>query len=141
MSLLWKIGGAAVALVAAYFLVTMYGRARYQEGRSVEAASWQGEATKAEQAKFAAYRLGLQQRDAAQTIYRETITRLQPIEQRIIERTTDYARTPAGRALCLAADRVRGIEQTRAALFPATAAPDPGGAPRALPANAAANGR
>lgn len=131
--MLWKIGGAAVALLAAYFLVTMYGAARFAAGKSEEFATWQLKAKDAEAARFDAFREGLARREAAQVIYHDTVTRLQPIEQRTIERVNDYARTPAGSVLCLAPDRVRGLEATRAALQANAPASDPGGAAAAVP--------
>lgn len=130
--MLWKIGGVAVALLAAYFLVTMYGDARFADGKAEEYAVWQLKVVGAEQDRFAAYREGFAQRGAAQVVYRETVTKLQPIERRTIERYNDYARTPAGGVLCLAPDRVRAIEDARGAL-PAVATPaDPGRPPVAL---------
>lgn len=126
MTWAWKIGGVAVALLAAYFLVTMYGRARYDAGKADEGRAWQAKALDAERGKLAAFKDGLAQRDAASTVYRETIRQLPPITNTIIDRTARYASTPDGAVLCLPADRVSGIEQTRSALFPAptpTAAP------------------
>ena len=52
--------------------------------------------------------------------------------QPIILRSTDtgrtYAQTPAGRAFCHGADRVRGVDAFDAALFPETTFPATGGA-------------
>jgi hypothetical protein len=137
MSLLWKIGGAAVALLAAYFLVTMYGKARYQTGQSDERTVWQAKVIEAEKGKLAAFQQGLAQRDAASTVYRETIRTLPPITNTIIDRTASYATTPAGAVQCLPADRVLGIEQTRIALFPTAASTAPAGITEALPAGPA----
>jgi hypothetical protein len=135
MTLLWKIGGAAVALLAAYFLVTMYGGARYAAGKADEASAWQAKAIEAERGKLAAFQQGLAQRDQASTVYRETIRQLPPVTNTIIDRTARYAATPDGNSLCLPADRVLGIEQTRSALFPAAPATPAAGAERALPAS------
>lgn len=126
MSLLWKIGGVAIALVAAYFLVTMYGGARYDAGKADERTIWQAKVVEAERGKLAAFQAGLAQQRGAETIYRETIRQLPPITNTIVERAVRYEQTPAGAAVCLDPVRVRLIAETRAALFP-TAAPAPAG--------------
>jgi hypothetical protein len=123
MSLLWKIGGIALACAAAFLLVRMYGGAREATGRHEEAAAWQAKVTEAERGRLVAFQQGLARRDQAETVYRETIRQLPPITNTIVERTTRYAETPAGAARCLEPDRVLGIEQVRGSLFPATAAP------------------
>lgn len=50
---------------------------------------------------------------------------LKPLVVRSTDTVTRYAETPAGRASCLAADRVSGIDELDASLWPAAAA-DPG---------------
>ena len=137
MTWAWKIGGAAIALLAAYFLVTMYGRARYDAGKADEARAQMATVVQAERGKLAAYQQGLAQRDAASTVYRETIRQLPPITNTIIDRTARYASTPDGAVLCLPADRVSGIEQTRSALFPAPAATPAPGVAGTVPAETA----
>jgi hypothetical protein len=52
----------------------------------------------------------------ATTRYVTTQERLQPIIIRSFEEARDYAQTPAGAVQCLAADRVRSIEESAAAL-------------------------
>lgn len=125
MSILWKLGGVALGCLAAWFLITQYGKARYGTGRADEASAWQAKVVEAERGRLKAFQDGLAQRDRAETIYRETIRTLPPITNTIVERATRYAETPAGAAMCLDPIRVLGIEQTRATLFPATAAPAP----------------
>lgn len=61
---------------------------------------------------------------AAQT-YADRLAAREPIILRSTDTVREYAQTNAGRARCLGADRVRGIDALDAALFPA--AP---GAPR-----------
>lgn len=137
MSLLWKIGGVAIALVAAYFLVTMYGNARYQSGQSDERTIWQAKVVEAERGRLAAFQAGLNRQQGAETIYRETIRQLPPITNTIVERAVRYEQTPAGAAVCLDVERMRLIDATRAALFP-TASPAPAsGIDGALPAQPA----
>jgi hypothetical protein len=135
MSLLWKLGGVAIALVAAYFLVTMYGKARYQAGQSDERTIWQAKVAEAERGKLAAFKDGLARVQAGETVYHETIRQLPPVTNTIVERSTRYAATPAGAAQCLAPDRVLWLDETRSALFPAAYPPPADGGARALPAD------
>lgn len=130
--MLWKIGGVLLALAAAYFVVTMYGGARYDAGKADERTVWQGEVLKAERARLAAFQQGLVQRDRADTVYHETIRTLPPVVNTIVERSIRYEATPAGAARCLAPDRVQLIAATRSALFPAAASSAAGGGARAL---------
>jgi len=128
MSLLWKLGGVAIALLAAYFLVTMYGKARYNQGGADGDVKWSAKVIEAERGKLVAYQAGVAsvQREDAQylTQTREVIV---PMTRTIVERAAAYAQTPDGAGQCLNADRVLWLDQTRSALFPAPAAPAPGG--------------
>lgn len=68
-------------------------------------------------------------RSAADTYARRT-TALQPIILESNKKADDYAQTPAGRAPCLALDRVQSILADRTALFADT----PGGGAGPVPA-------
>ncbi|WP_198354403.1 hypothetical protein [Sphingomonas sp. MA1305] len=61
---------------------------------------------------------------------------LRPIVPTNTKEVMTYAATPAGAALCRAADRVRLVDGLDAALFPSTPGPA-GGSAAALPAVAA----
>lgn len=120
MSLLWKIGGVAVALVAAYFLITMYGGARYKQGKADEAAAWTDKLIVAERQKLTAYQAGVASVMDADKQYIETVReKVVPVTKTIIERATGYAQTPDGAGICLTAERVLGLEQTTGSLFDA----------------------
>lgn len=132
---LWKIGGVLLAGVAAYFLVTMYGSARYEAGKQSQRAEHSLQLAKANQNALVQFKAGLDLRQAAEVRYVETVRQLPPVTHTVIERSTEYAQTPAGSAMCLDADRVLWLDETRARLFPAGTA-SPGGASGALPADA-----
>lgn len=59
---------------------------------------------------------------AAVATYADKTAALQPLIVRSTDTVTRYAETPAGRATCAAADRVSGIDQLDASLFPAAGA-------------------
>lgn len=139
MSVLWKIGGAVALMVAAYFLVTMYGESRYKAGVYAERVEWGAKLVKAEQDKQAAFERGLAHVQAAETVYHETIRTLPPITNTIIERSAAYAATPEGSAVCLPAARVGLLAETRDRLFPAPAPAVPGGSAGTVSADAVAD--
>jgi hypothetical protein len=74
---------------------------------------------------------------AAVSTYADRTAALQPLVVRSTDTVTRYAETPAGRASCLAADRVSGLDALDRELFPA-AAPAAGGSVATVPANASA---
>jgi hypothetical protein len=138
-------GAAAVlaAALSAYLgtrLITAYGDARYQSGLVAgRLAQVQDVLTANAQAAQA----GLSARDriiAAESAHGTALARLIPQILSAQDKANTYAATVAGRAICLGADRVRGIEADRGALFPASAAVsadrDPTGS---VPADAAAD--
>jgi hypothetical protein len=127
MSLLWKLGGVAVALIAAYFLVTMYGSARYRQGKSDSDVAWSQNVIEAEKQKLIAYQDGVNSVHSAEVTYHETIRdRIIPVTKTIVERATEYAQTADGASVCLPVERVRLLDNARSALFPATTAPTTG---------------
>lgn len=100
-----------------------------------ERAAWNERLRTAEAAKAAAERRYAMQIAQAATAYADRIAAREPIIVRSTNTVREYAQTDAGRAVCLGADRVRGIDDLDAALF----APDPagaGGGTGAVPADA-----
>lgn len=134
MTLGWKIGGGLLLAAVIAGLVWLYGgaqrRAGKAEGQSAERTLWQDKVIEAERGKLIAYQAGVRAVQQADGRYIETVReRVVPLVRTITERTTQYAATPAGAALCLAPDRVRWLEETKRTLFPATApAATPGAA-------------
>lgn len=132
MPLGYKIGGGLIVLAALGLLLWLYGGARYDagksEGASTERTRWQDEVVRAERAKLAAYQAGVASVQRADGRYIETIReKVVPLTRTIVERTTEYAKTPAGVAVCLSPDRVLWLEQTRGSLFtPAASGSAPG---------------
>lgn len=130
----WKIGGGFLILAVIGLAIWLYGGARYKAGRADERTAWQGELVKAERAKLAAYQQGVDSVLAADADYQEIVrTQIVPVTKTIIERSTAYAATPEGAAVCLPADRVSLLVQTRGTLFPAAAAPAAGRSPDPVP--------
>jgi hypothetical protein len=118
--------GAAAVLAAALFaylgdrLITAYGEARYQSGLA-EGQLKQLPGVLAADAKAA--QAGLDARDrviAADGARDATLARLIPQILSAQDKVTAYAESAAGRVTCLGPERVRGIEDDRAVLFPAT---------------------
>lgn len=115
-----RILGGAGALTLALILAWLYGNARHDAGKAAgtlaEAGKWQKRVN--EQAAIIADLRVANERRVAQASgrYVQTIERLQPILIQSNERVRDYAATPAGAVICLAADRVRGIDADAAAL-------------------------
>ena len=99
-----------------------------------ERAAWTAEIAKAEQLRLDAEKRFASQQAAALTTYADRLAAREPIILRSTETVRTYAQTDAGRAACLPADRVRGIDALDAELF----ANDParsGGGDQALPSN------
>ena len=128
-----KIGGGLLVLAAFALVVWLHGKAQYRAGKSDgtsnERSLWQDKVVEAEREKLSAYRAGVISVVAADGRYIETVrTKIVPVTERIIERSTAYAATPDGSLICLAPDRVRGLEETIRALDD-PAAPAPAGVP------------
>lgn len=123
----WKIGGFALVAGLLGLLVWLYGGSKYKAGRADERTEWQAVVAKAEREKLAAYQQGVASVINADARYIETVrTQIVPVTKTIIERSTAYAATPEGAAVCLPADRVSLLTATRGTLFPAPA-PAPAG--------------
>jgi len=146
LRLMWsKIVASAAGLLAmalAVFLclrlVTAYGDARRAAGRA-EAEVAQLPAILA--ANAAAARAEIRGRDnvlAADQRSADELARILPLVLAANEKVSSYAQTATGRIPCLDADRVRGIETDRAALFP-TARDTPEGFAGPVPADVLAD--
>lgn len=130
-----KIGGGLLVLAVFGLVVWFYGKAQYRAGKSdgasVERSLWQDKVVEAEREKLSAYRAGVISVVAADGRYIETVrTKVVPVVERIIERSTAYAATPDGASVCLTPDRVRGLEEALRPLLepaPSTAAGVPAG--------------
>jgi hypothetical protein len=135
--------GAAAVLAAALFaylgdrLINAYGEARYRSGLA-DGQLKQVPGILAANAKAA--QSGFDARDrviAADGARDAELARLLPQILSAQDKVTAYAASAAGRAVCLGADRVRGIEADRTALFPAAVPSSTGGNPAgSVPADA-----
>lgn len=122
MTLLWKLGGIALACVAAYFLITMYGGARYKQGMSDSDRLWSQKVIDAEKQKLAAYQAGVASVGLAENTYHETVReRIIPVTKTIVEKAAEYAQTDSGTSMCLPSERVQLLDQARSTLFPPAA--------------------
>lgn len=100
-----------------------------------ERAAWSAEIAKAEQQRAAEEKRFATQQATALASYADRLAAREPIILRSTDTVRTYAQTTAGRAACLPADRVRGIDALDAELFagdPASA----GGGDEALHGNA-----
>ncbi|MEG3169236.1 hypothetical protein U1737_13665 [Sphingomonas sp. LB3N6] len=88
-----------------------------------ERAAWTAEIAKAEQLRADAEMRFAVQQSTALTTFADRLANREPIILRSTDTVRTYAQTDAGRAACLPADRVRGIDALDAELF----ARDPGG--------------
>lgn len=126
MPALWAVlkwAGGKILLPALLLCAAFYtGR---HVGSLVERGAWQTKATKAALQRAAERDVDLARVQHATEAYAARVAALRPIVARSTETVIRYAETNAGRAPCLAAERVHGIEQTAAALG-LHAAPDPG---------------
>jgi len=117
-------------------VVTAYGDARYAAGKDDAKLEQMPAIIAANEAAAKQAISGIMDQLTAERAHSATVERLAGLIATQEEKVDAYAQTVAGRAACLAPDRVRGIEDDRAALFPpATAAPAAGGQPRPLPAD------
>ncbi len=92
-----------------------------------ERAAWTAEIAKAEQLRAAAEKRFAVQQATALTTFAERLANREPIILRSTDTVRTYAQTYAGRAACLPADRVRGIDALDAELFAGDPASASGG--------------
>ena len=101
----------------------------------VERAAWTAEIAKAEQLRSDAEKRFAVQQTTALTTFADRLANREPIILRSTDTVRTYAQTAAGRAACLPADRVRGIDALDAQLF-ASDPPSAGRGEEALHGNA-----
>jgi hypothetical protein len=89
-----------------------------------ERAAWTAEIAKADKLRAEAEQRFASQQSTALTTFASRLADSEPIILRSTDTVRTYAQTDAGRAACLPADRVRGIDALDAELF----AGDPAGA-------------
>jgi hypothetical protein len=82
-----------------------------------ERAAWSAEIAKAEQLRSDAEKRFAVQQSTALTTFADRLADREPIILRSTDTVRTYAQTTAGRAACLPADRVRGIDALDAELF------------------------
>jgi hypothetical protein len=82
-----------------------------------ERAAWSAEIAKAEQLRSDAEKRFAVQQSTALTTFADRLADREPIILRSTDTVRTYAQTIAGRAACLPADRVRGIDALDAELF------------------------
>ena len=99
-----------------------------------ERAAWTAEIANAEQLRAAAEKRFAVQQTTALTTFADRLANREPIILRSTDTVRTYAQTDAGRAACLPADRVRGIDALDAELFAADPA-SPGGGGKAMHGN------
>ena len=131
-ALLGKLLMAGLVLAVIAFIVTRYGNAREESGRASERLIQQEANRKTEHAASIRALADKDQLIAAITNWGERASALEPIIVRATDKVTEYARTSEGAHTCLSAERVRSIEQDRAALS-AAAASNPGQGAGTLP--------
>jgi len=91
-----------------------------------ERAAWSAEIAKAEQLRIDAEKRFAVQQTTALATFADRLANREPIILRSTDTVRNYAQTAAGRAACLPADRVLGIDALDAELF----ASDPASAGR-----------
>ncbi|MEH3046519.1 hypothetical protein [Sphingomonas adhaesiva] len=126
----------AIPIVAASALALMF-RVQRDDARHTldnERAAWTAEIDRADKARLTAERDYAVRLATAADGYAARISALKPIILRSTDTVREYAQTAAGRAVCLGADRVRGIDALDAELADD---PDPArGGARAVQADA-----
>lgn len=107
-----------------------------------ERAAWTAEIAKADQLRAQAEARFAAQQTAALATYADRLAAREPIILRSTDTVRTYAQTDAGRAMCLGADRVRGVDALDLELFPRDpAASGRGDAPVRADAGTAPAGR
>lgn len=106
-----------------------------------ERAAWTAEIDRADKARIAAERDYAVRLATAADGYAARVAARAPIIIRSTDTVREYAKTAAGRAVCLGADRVRGIDALDAELADDPAPTDRGGSAVPPDASAAPAGR
>lgn len=113
----WKLLAGAVVIALAGLLVWRFGEAKFEAGTLDERAKWL-KTSLDHQKEIGKLEVSLVEGKAAAIgEYADRLAALEPIVVHSKETVTRYAQTAEGRVLCLAPDRVRGIESTRSTIF------------------------
>jgi len=102
---------------------------------NAERGAWTAKIASAEQLRTASEKRFAVQQTTALTTFADRLANREPIIFRSTDTVRTYAHTDAGRAACLPADRVRGIDALDAELFAGDPA-NPSGGDEALHRNA-----
>ena len=140
MKLFAGAGALALAGFLGWLLISNMRADSFKAGELAERDKWRGVEKVAAQAQADQALDFAQQQTAAVERYAASILAQEPIIVRSIDRVKDYEKTDAGRAACLPAERVLGIEADAAALIPAAPA-SASGARNAVPAHADADAK
>lgn len=124
-----------IVVLAAALMLTRATLADRTRTLANERTAWSAEIDRAARAKAEAEARWSAQSASAALAFADRFAEREPIIVKSTETVRTYAQTPAGRAVCLSADRLRGIDALDAALFvdnPASA----GGSSKAVPTDA-----
>ncbi len=116
---------AIAAVLAGLLLVTRTERDAARQALAIERADRAAERDRADRQRAEQERGFAQHLAGAATTFADRLAARAPVILRSTNTVRDYAQTDAGRARCLGADRVRGLDAYLAAL--AGAAPAPAG--------------
>lgn len=116
--MLWKLLAGAVVIALAGLFLLSFGNAKYQSGELAERVKWKDVSL---QHQKEVEKLELENAGKLTTAvetYADRLAATQPIILHDKETVDHYAQTDAGRIMCLAPERLLGIEQDRATNFP-----------------------
>lgn len=105
-----------IATLAALLLVIRAQRNDARQTLTNERAAWSAEIDRAERERLAAEKRYADRQASAALTYADRLAAREPIILRSTNTVREYAQTDAGRARCLGADRVRGIDALDAEL-------------------------
>lgn len=114
----WKLLAGAVIIALAGLFLWRFGDAKYNAGELAERVKWKDVVIDNQKALEKLELSNAEDKVTAVENYADRLAAVQPIILRSKETVERYAETPAGNTLCLAPERVLGIEQDRAAEFP-----------------------
>lgn len=99
-----------IAALSALLFITRGQRDDARQTLRNERAAMTAEIDRAERTRLAAEKRYADRQAAAALTYADRLAAREPIILRSTNTVREYAATPAGRAVCLGADRVRGID-------------------------------
>lgn len=110
-----------IVILAAALLATRATLADRTATLKAERTAWSAEIDRAEKQRAVDEARWATASASAEQAYADRLASREPIILHSTNTVREYATTPAGRAVCLGADRVRGIDALDSALFPALA--------------------